>query len=136
MHLSKKISELEMTTIKTEENNFKQCLGLRLMVQRQRLKISQKELGVLIGVTGQQIQKYEHGISRISPHRLALCAEILGKPVGYFYSEGEEPSLKKINTLRIAAEIDQLPVGGLDVVLNIMRNLTRVSEICDAVPPR
>jgi transcriptional regulator with XRE-family HTH domain len=119
------------------ENEFKRSLGLRIMVQRQKMHMSQKELGARIGVSGQQMQKYENGINSMSPHRLALCAEILGKPVGYFYGDGEDGYVPtSSNILRIAAEIDQLPEEGMDVILNMMQNLTRVAELCQEVERR
>lgn len=120
-----------------QENEFKRTLGLRIMVQRQKMQMSQKELGARIGVSGQQMQKYENGINSMSPHRLNLCAEVLEKPVGYFYGDGEDSSVPtSSNILRIAAEIDQLPEDGMDVILKMMRNLTRVAEICDEVERR
>jgi transcriptional regulator with XRE-family HTH domain len=120
-----------------QENEFKRTLGLRIMVQRQKTQMSQKELGARIGVSGQQMQKYENGINSMSPHRLNLCAEVLEKPVGYFYGDGEDSSVPtSSNILRIAAEIDQLPEDGMDVILKMMRNLTRVAEICDEVERR
>jgi transcriptional regulator with XRE-family HTH domain len=123
--------------IQIQENDFKRSLGLRLMVQRQKTSMSQKELGARIGVSGQQMQKYENGINSMSPHRLSLCAEILEKPVGYFYGDGEDASVPtSSNILRIAAEIDQLPQDSMDVILNMMRNLTRVAELCVEVERR
>ncbi|MEM6780998.1 MAG: helix-turn-helix transcriptional regulator [Pseudomonadota bacterium] len=92
------------------EESFNRALGLRLMVLRQSKKISQGYLGVCIGVSGQQIQKYENGINRITPEKLALCAEILKVPIGYFYGENED-SLKQYdrNALYAVADIECLP---------------------------
>jgi transcriptional regulator with XRE-family HTH domain len=126
-----------MMMTQIQENDFKRSLGLRIMVQRQKMSMSQKELGARIGVSGQQMQKYENGINSMSPHRLSLCADILQKPVGYFYGDGEDSSVPtSSNILRIAAEIDQLPEDGMDVILNMMRNLTRVAELCEEVERR
>jgi transcriptional regulator with XRE-family HTH domain len=47
--------------------------------------MSQGKLGEALGITFQQIQKYEKGTNRISVSRLHQMAEILGVPVGYFY---------------------------------------------------
>lgn len=126
-----------MIMTQIQENDFKRSLGLRIMVQRQKTGMSQKELGARIGVSGQQMQKYENGINSMSPHRLALCAEILEKPVGYFYGDGEDSSIQtSSNILRIASEIDQLPEEGMDVILKMMKNLTRVAELCEEVERR
>lgn len=48
---------------------------------RLKLGVTQDELGRYIGVTFQQVQKYEHGINRISAGRLVVIAEALGVPV-------------------------------------------------------
>jgi transcriptional regulator with XRE-family HTH domain len=47
--------------------------------------MSQEKLGELLGLTFQQVQKYEKGVNRIGAGRLYQIAHILGVPVGYFY---------------------------------------------------
>jgi transcriptional regulator with XRE-family HTH domain len=47
--------------------------------------MSQERLGELLGLTFQQVQKYEKGINRIGAGRLFEVAGILGVPVAYFY---------------------------------------------------
>lgn len=51
--------------------------------------MTQTELGEAVGVSFQQIQKYENGTNRISSSRLWKIAEVLGHPINYFF---EEPS--------------------------------------------
>jgi transcriptional regulator with XRE-family HTH domain len=53
-------------------------LGNRVRAQRKILDITQDQLGQLIGVTFQQVQKYEKGINRIGPARLVDIAHHLG----------------------------------------------------------
>jgi transcriptional regulator with XRE-family HTH domain len=47
--------------------------------------ISQERLGDLLGITFQQIQKYERGTNRVSASRLFHLASILSVPIGFFY---------------------------------------------------
>jgi transcriptional regulator with XRE-family HTH domain len=47
--------------------------------------MSQEKLGELLGLTFQQVQKYEKGVNRIGAGRLYQVAHILGVPIGYFY---------------------------------------------------
>jgi transcriptional regulator with XRE-family HTH domain len=47
--------------------------------------MSQERLGDLLGLTFQQVQKYERGINRIGAGRLYEVAEILGVPISFFY---------------------------------------------------
>ena len=93
-----------------KEDSFNRALGLRLIALRQSRRISQSYLGACIGVSGQQVQKYENGINRITPEKLALCADILKVPIGYFYGEAENGLHGfDTSTLSAAADIDALP---------------------------
>lgn len=51
---------------------------------------SRQQLAEMIGVTHQQLQKYEKGTNRIAAGRLLLIAKALGKTIEYFYSEFDE----------------------------------------------
>ncbi len=60
-------------------------VGGRLRLRRTVLELSQVEVGDKIGVSFQQIQKYERGTNRISAGHLFMLAEKLGVQVAYFY---------------------------------------------------
>ncbi len=60
-------------------------VGQRLKQQRVRLGLSQGALGKTVGVTFQQIQKYETGSNRVSASRLHELANVLAVGVGFFY---------------------------------------------------
>lgn len=64
-------------------------VGQRLRQGRRELGLTQEALAALLGVTFQQIQKYEAGHSRLSAGRLLDIAQALGKPVGWFYEPFE-----------------------------------------------
>jgi transcriptional regulator with XRE-family HTH domain len=51
--------------------------------------MSQERLGELLGLTFQQVQKYEKGINRIGAGRLFEVAGILGVPVSFFYEDAD-----------------------------------------------
>ena len=61
--------------------------GDRLHARRIMMKMSQEELGEKLGVSFQQIQKYERGINRLSAATMVSVAEILNVDIGYFYDE-------------------------------------------------
>ena len=52
--------------------------------------ISQEKLGEALGLTFQQIQKYEKGINRMGASRLQQAADILGVPVPFFFEGGAD----------------------------------------------
>jgi transcriptional regulator with XRE-family HTH domain len=60
-------------------------VGRRLRLKRTILGMSQESVGKEIGVTFQQIQKYERGINRMGASRLYDFAKALGVPIAYFF---------------------------------------------------
>ena len=62
-------------------------VGSRLRMRRQIVSMSQEKLGELLGITFQQVQKYEKGTNRISASRLFYAAKILGIPVQAFFED-------------------------------------------------
>ena len=62
-------------------------VGKLLRSRRMLLGMSQERLGGLLGVTYQQVQKYERGTNRIGSSRLHELGRILAVPVSYFFEE-------------------------------------------------
>ena len=77
-------------------------VGSRVRAQRTLLGLNQTKLGEAMGVSYQQVQKYENGKTRIAAGRLYAIAKILDVPVSYFYEDMPDE----------AAEVAQ-PVGPL-----------------------
>jgi transcriptional regulator with XRE-family HTH domain len=61
-------------------------IGKRIRALRLERGLSQTELGSLLGITFQQIQKYEKGANRVAAGRLERIAEALDVPITFFYS--------------------------------------------------
>lgn len=62
-------------------------VGSRVRLQRMLRGISQEKLGEQLGLTFQQVQKYEKGVNRIGASRLFDLANVLGVPIQFFYDE-------------------------------------------------
>lgn len=62
-------------------------VGQRLRIRRSLLGLSQEKLAEAIGLTFQQIQKYERGVNRVSAGRLYQFSKILDVPITYFYEQ-------------------------------------------------
>jgi transcriptional regulator with XRE-family HTH domain len=60
-------------------------MGRRIRERRRELKISQVELGKKLGISFQQVQKYEKGVNRVGAARLQQIAIVLGIDVTFFY---------------------------------------------------
>ena len=68
-------------------NPVDQHVGSRVRLRRMLLGMSQERLGQSIGITFQQVQKYEKGVNRIGASRLFQISEILDVPVQFFFEE-------------------------------------------------
>ena len=104
-------------------------VGRRIAECRKRLGVNQSELGKAIGVTFQQVQKYERGTNRISASKLHQVAEFLGLPVESFFPSQDQPMRSDVAALgRHATEIiDLVPMLAFEdqkVVASLMRRLT------------
>jgi transcriptional regulator with XRE-family HTH domain len=62
-------------------------VGSRLRMRRNLVGLSQEQLGKSLGLTFQQIQKYERGINRMGSSRLFQIANTLSVPVAYFFED-------------------------------------------------
>jgi transcriptional regulator with XRE-family HTH domain len=69
-------------------------VGARIRERRRALNMSQADLAQAIGVTFQQVQKYEQGRNRVGAGRLSTIAQTLGVPITSFFDEAPvaEPS--------------------------------------------
>ena len=70
-------------------NTVDSHVGARIRLRRMLLGMSQEKLGECLGLTFQQVQKYEKGVNRIGASRLFDLAHVLGVPVQFFYDEIE-----------------------------------------------
>lgn len=68
-------------------------VGVRLRLRRKLLGISQERLGQVLGVTFQQVQKYERGRNRVSASMLYRAASALEVKVGYFFDGLQQTGL-------------------------------------------
>ena len=63
-----------------------------MRLRRKELKISQEKLAETLGLTFQQVQKYERGANRISASKLYEIARTLRVPIGWFFEGLTDPS--------------------------------------------
>lgn len=113
-----------------------QTIGARITTLRKARGISQSALGIAVGVTFQQIQKYETGINRVGAGRLQQIARYLDVPVSILF-EGGDDCLKKsenfellrlsgaVALIKAFAEIDDAQLR-LDVIA-LARSAARMS---------
>ncbi|WP_375676985.1 helix-turn-helix domain-containing protein [Bartonella sp. AP88XZML] len=73
--------------MQSQNLNIDLFIGKKIRLRRKMLKMSQKTLGQHLGVTFQQIQKYENGLNRVSAGRLMEISDILNVPIAFFYAD-------------------------------------------------
>jgi transcriptional regulator with XRE-family HTH domain len=71
--------------IKKAPNPIDKHVGSRVRMRRMMLGMSQEKLGDALGLTFQQVQKYEKGTNRIGASRLQQISHILQVPVSFFF---------------------------------------------------
>ena|SRR5919202_5021487 len=89
-------------------------VGARIRLRRQTIGMTQTELAEQIGVTFQQVQKYELGTNRVGASRLAAIAAALRVPVAFFFEE-----LRPSEDVEIAR----------DALMNALRDRTTVELV-------
>jgi transcriptional regulator with XRE-family HTH domain len=96
-------------------------VGHRVRLRRMLMGMSQERLGELLGLTFQQVQKYEKGLNRVGAGRLFEVAGILGVPISYFYEgagNGAKPGGRSASKDDTAAVMEFLSTGdGLQLCL-------------------
>ena len=70
---------------KKAPNPIDRHVGSRVRMRRMMLSMSQEKLGAALGLTFQQVQKYEKGTNRIGASRLQQISHILQVPVAFFF---------------------------------------------------
>lgn len=70
---------------KKKPNPIDVHVGSRIRLRRNMLGMSQEKLGESLGITFQQIQKYEKGTNRVGASRLQAIASIMNTPVSFFF---------------------------------------------------
>ena len=83
--------------MKKSPNDADRHIGSQIKARRNAIGMSQEKLGEMLGLTFQQVQKYEKGMNRVGAGRLLDIGTILQVPVTYFY-EGLSTDRLKVSS--------------------------------------
>ena len=97
-------------------------LGKRIRLRRVEMKISQADLGKKLGVSFQQVQKYEKGVNRVGANRLEQIANALDVPITFFYGSGTASEKKQ------QSEVESLLFLDSSFSLRILRAYTAIKD--------
>ena len=97
-------------------------IGSCIRLRRLEKGLSQERLAEALGLSFQQIQKYERGINACAPARLIKIAEILEMPMAAFFPElgappQKGPSLPDARSLALARQFETIPHGAARTAL-------------------
>ena len=79
-------------------------VGSRIRMRRKILGVSQEKLAESLGLTFQQVQKYERGANRVSASKLYQIAKALEAPILYFFEGLPDPTSEKNNTIDLGVD--------------------------------
>lgn len=88
-------------------------VGSRVRLRRTLLGLSQEKLGDALGLTFQQVQKYERGANRIGASRLFDLSRVLDVPVSFFFDDMTPEATERKPVVEI--DIDEMSQNGFDV---------------------
>jgi transcriptional regulator with XRE-family HTH domain len=104
-------------------------LGRRIRTARLQAEISQSELASKLGVSFQQVQKYEKGVNRVSAARVMIMARALGKPTSYFIEElrvKKTAKMESIDQFMSTREGTQLVEAAMTLSPAVQQNLINI----------
>jgi transcriptional regulator with XRE-family HTH domain len=105
-------------------------VGARLRLRRTLLGLSQEKLGEAVGITFQQLQKYERGANRISASRLYHLALVLDVPVGFFFEDMPtgQPVAEGADVIQEPTETDEFESMARRETLELVRAYYRIGD--------
>jgi transcriptional regulator with XRE-family HTH domain len=132
-------------TMPKQTTDVDRLVGIRITALRKARGMSQTALGNAVGVTFQQVQKYEKGQNRVGAGRLREIARLLEVPVSAFFEESEPREKPQedvfgflsahgaIELLRAYAQIEDEQMRR--DVLALVRSAARLAQARGAAPP-
>jgi transcriptional regulator with XRE-family HTH domain len=114
---------------KKSPNPTDKYVGSRVRMRRMMLGMSQEKLGDALGLTFQQVQKYEKGTNRIGASRLQTISNVLQVPVAFFFEDlphlsGQPKATSFVPTLDYVSDFITSSDG-----LKLVRAFTRIKDV-------
>jgi transcriptional regulator with XRE-family HTH domain len=119
--------------VASKKNTFAldEIIGSRVRAKRMEIGMSQETLGKALGLTFQQVQKYEKGVNRIGAGRLSQIADILGTEMGYFMrdlSNGGKRGLSPFEAFMATREGAAIVEAMIELNLELRRTVIDVAR--------
>lgn len=114
-------------------NPIDRHVGGRIRLRRTMLGLSQEKLAEELGITFQQVQKYEKGMNRVGASRLWDLAQVLGVPVDFFYMDMDESSRKKSPRNISSLQADEDSTDGFNLNILGRKDIAELIRYYDAI---
>jgi transcriptional regulator with XRE-family HTH domain len=102
-------------------------VGSRVRMRRMLLGMSQDKLGEAIGLTFQQVQKYERGANRIGASRLFELSKVLDVPVSFFFEDMAAPEKPRSRAREAPPQEERDPMTKRET-LELVRAYNRIGD--------
>jgi transcriptional regulator with XRE-family HTH domain len=114
-----------------EPSRIDHVIGQRIRLQRTVLGLAQPVIAEKLGVTVQQVQKYETGQNRISAGRLLEISRVLKVPIAWFYEDvAHDIPLELRTPVSFPMESDP-PAAGADDIVDLLATYRRITSTED-----
>lgn len=114
-----------MTIQKKQPDPIDVYVGSRIRLRRNLLGVSQERLGEQLGITFQQVQKYEKGTNRVGASRLQAIAETLDAPVSFFFENVADDHLVESFA---ESSVNPLLTASSDEGVQLIRAFTNIKD--------
>jgi transcriptional regulator with XRE-family HTH domain len=111
---------------KKKPNPIDVHIGARIRFRRNMIGMSQEKLGEALGITFQQIQKYEKGSNRVGGSRMQHIADTLGVPVSFFFEDA--PAVSRDAAAAGASEPSLTELAAYPDMLRMMRMFSKIGD--------
>ncbi len=102
-------------------------VGSRVRLRRTLLGLSQEKLARALGLTFQQVQKYERGLNRIGSSNLYKISKVLNVPVEFFFEDMSEDLAERLIPPKPDEAFDMRQVGKRETI-ELVRNFYRIQD--------
>ena len=103
-------------------------VGKRLKLRRTLLGVSQEKLAKSLGITFQQVQKYENGSNRIGASRLFHITQVLKTPIEFFFDGFEEIEDTPLKVAEEQAKVDGSDLMNKKETLDLVRSYYQITD--------
>ena len=117
-------------------------VGARIRLRRTLLGMSQEKLGAAIGLTFQQVQKYERAANRVSAGLLATLSRVLDVPIAYFFEDAlaepagdreEDRVMMRRETLELVRAYYAIPVSERAALRGLVKAMAQNQPVKEAL---